>query len=67
MNTVKEALLKAVKNFPSWTDIRKRNHKSTGALYLRSIIEEQIQINEEIQSYIKDHFLEQFNLIFATS
>ena len=57
MNTVKEALLKAVKNFPSWTDIRKRNHKSTGALYLRSIIEEQIQINEEIQSYIKDHFL----------
>ena len=50
------AFLSAIKNFPKWSDIRKRPRTSNGGKLLQSIIEEQDNIDKELQSYMKDSF-----------
>lgn len=57
MTKTEEMLRKAIKNFPRWSDIRKRPHKAKGALYLRSILDEQAGVRKELNDFIKEHFL----------
>lgn len=47
----------ALKNFPKWTDIRKRSLKSRGGKYLLSLLEELSDINASILKMKKSFFL----------
>jgi hypothetical protein len=57
MQDVRIAFLEAVKQFPSWMDIRKRPFKSIGGHFLRSIIEEQEDIQRALVDFKKDFFI----------
>ena len=49
--------LKAVQEFPRWMSIRKRPEKAVSGLYLQSVIDEQTDIAEELNTFIKEFFL----------
>ena len=53
-----ESMIKrAIKFFPTWSDIRKRYNKSNGGKLLSSITEETVNIENAIQEYIDYYFL----------
>ena len=52
-----KAFLYAIKSFPKWMSIRKNPRTSNGGKYLKSLLEEQDNINDTLQNYIKDYFL----------
>ena len=53
-----ESMIKrAIKFFPTWSDIRKRYKKSNGGKLLSSITEESVNIEDAIQEYIDYYFL----------
>lgn len=53
-----ESMIKrAIKFFPTWSDIRKRYKKSNGGKLLSSITEESVSIEDAIQEYIDYYFL----------
>ena len=51
---------RAVKFFPTWSDIRKRHTKSNGGKLLSSITEESVDIEQAIQEYIDYYFLTKY-------
>ena len=53
----RETFLKAVAEFPRWMNIRKRPEKSNSGLLLKSIIDEQTDIAEELDKFIKEFFM----------
>lgn len=55
--TARTTFLKAVREFPRWMSIRKRPDKAISGLHLRSIIDEQTDIMEELDKFIKEFFL----------
>lgn len=53
-----ESMIKrAIKFFPTWSDIRKRYKKSNGGNLLSSITEESVSVEDAIQEYIDYYFL----------
>lgn len=53
----REAFLKAVAEFPRWMNIRKRPEESNAGLFLKSVIDEQTDIVEELNKFIKEFFM----------
>ena len=53
----RESFLKAVAEFPRWMNIRKRPEKSTSGLFLKSVIDEQTDIANELDKFIKEFFM----------
>ena len=53
----KSMLDRALKFFPTWSDIRKRPNKSIGGKLVSSITEETVNIEQAIQEYIDYYFL----------
>ena len=51
---------RAIKFFPTWSDIRKRHAKSNGGKLLSSITEESVDIEQAIQEYIDYYFLTKY-------
>ena len=49
---------RAIRFFPTWSDIRKRYSKSTGGKLLSTITEESVDIEKAIQEYIDSYFLD---------
>jgi len=56
----KDAILRAVENFPRWMDIRKRLRTSVGGKYLSSLIEEQGEIKKSYEDFKKSFFLDTY-------
>lgn len=59
MLVVEDILKSMKKHFPRWMDIR-RKHSSTGSLLLESISEEIADIQEAIEDYKKDFFIDNY-------
>lgn len=57
LSTARTTFLQAISEFPRWMSIRKRPEKSTSGLFLKAIIEEQTDIVEELNKFIKEFFL----------
>lgn len=57
LSTARTTFLQAITEFPRWMSIRKRPEKSTSGLFLKAIIEEQTDIVEELNKFIKEFFL----------
>ena len=55
--TARNTFLAAVREFPKWMSIRKRPEKATSGLFLQAIIEEQTDVVEELEKFIKEFFL----------
>lgn len=53
----RETFLRAVAEFPRWMSIRKRPEKATSGLFLKSIIDEQTDVAEELDKFIKEFFM----------
>lgn len=51
---------KMKKHFPRWMDIRRKINSSIGGLYLSSIAEEISEIQEAIDEYKKDFFIDKY-------
>lgn len=51
---------RAIKFFPTWSDIRKRHTKSNGGKLLSSITEETVKIEDAIQEYIDYYFITKY-------
>ena len=51
---------RAVKFFPTWSDIRKRYKTSTGGRYVSSFLEEITELEEAIKEYKKYYFLDTY-------
>lgn len=56
----KDAILRAVENFPRWMDIRKRLKTSVGGKYLLSLVEEQNEIKKSYEDFKKSFFLDTY-------
>ena len=54
-----DILTKMKKHFPRWMDIR-RKYTSTGSLLLESISDEIVDINQAIEDYKKDFFIDNY-------
>ena len=53
----RNTFLAAVTEFPRWMSIRKRPEKAISGLFLQSVIEEQTDIIQELEKFIKEFFL----------
>lgn len=51
---------RVVEFFPTWSDIRKRYNKSNGGLFLGSIVEETLTIEQALQKYKDFYFLDKY-------
>jgi hypothetical protein len=51
---------RVVEFFPTWSDIRKRYDKSTGGLFLGSIVEETMNIEQALKEYKDFYFLDKY-------
>lgn len=51
---------RAIKFFPTWTDIRKRKDKSIGGQLLKSTLNESIEIEKAIEEYKNFYFLDKY-------
>jgi len=57
LTTARNTFLQAVSEFPRWMSIRKRPEKATSGLFLQAVIDEQTDIVEELNKFIKEFFL----------
>lgn len=57
LQTARNTFLAAVQEFPRWMSIRKRPEKATSGLFLQAIVEEQTDIVQELEKFIKEFFL----------
>ena len=57
LQTVRNTFLQAVSEFPRWMSIRKRPEKAVSGLFLQAVIDEQTDIVEELNKFIKEFFL----------
>ena len=61
MLIAKELINKAIQHFPRWMDIRKRYFSSNGGLLLSSAAENIEDIQEEINIYVKEFFIDYYS------